>query len=253
VLLSDQQITGEKDKKPECKIFEYRGDRWSMVFTYAGNVVVAKEFGDRFKAYAATKLKAPANAEQVRTGISRILSSTAALDGTSGSFQLLCGIAVNSESVLVKTDQRAVRGMDANRSYSFIGYGETELVHYLAPLFTRTNTFTTEQAFSIGVYLAAQVEKYVRDCSGPTDAIILKPTGAIERKTHYQTSTTERFLLSLDRFVAEAASAFFDMRVPENEFEGHLDFLGKQLREIRASLPLPASAKLRYHRLKIGQ
>lgn len=234
VLCADNQITFyQSHKYYERKIYHHQGDGWAAAFTYSGNPNLMKAFNDKFPVLA-NELPAAIDVQKLRNVIEGLLLPMDATDFGDG-FNMLCGITAADKSALLKTDNRTVRGLNADRFYSYIGCGDSSVLQYLGPLLTRTESHdcTVDQAFGIGVYLIAQAKRHIDGCGGDTDAIILKEKGKIEYREPSTIYNAEQHLLLLEHFIGKVSAAFFDPRITEDEFDEILGAVCKRLKTER--------------------
>jgi hypothetical protein len=216
----------------ECKLYPHSREGLAVTFTFSGNPIVMKMFNGKFEKVLG-QLRGSIHAEDVQTLVENVLSDMDILDGE-GAIQLhmLCGVSVADppEMRLIRTEGKAVAQISG---FDYIGVEDTSLLRYLVPLVTGTHTYTADQAFGLAVLLILQAKRYVTDCGGDTDVYVMKPNGHLEVRGASSPYNTEQYLLRLETFSKKVATALFDRRVQDAEFDDALNRFLEEVRQLR--------------------
>ena len=235
VLCSDTQVTWEQfHKYYEHKITHHGEEgKWTVAFTYSGNPAVARMFDEKFQeTLALVGAKTPLDASTIQRAIETTLCLIDVLDNNPNALCLLCGIVIdNKEMRLVHTEGKIVSKVD---SHHFIGAGDSSVLRYLVPTLTmHSDQFTAWRAIHVGIYLTCQAKRYVDGCGGDTDVLTITPKGRIRLTNYYN---IEQNLLRLEFLMDRAATGLFDLTMPDEEFNDHLDRFVKAVKEERQEL-----------------
>lgn len=234
VLCADQQITfPQSHKYHECKIFKHSGKGWNVAFSYAGDPNLMKAINDKFPV-AVADIKPPIDTTKLRSVIEGLLLPMDMTDFADG-FNMLCAVQAAQQCLLLKTANRSVRGLDADRFWTYVGFGDSSVLRCFGSLLahSESGTCTVDQAYALGIYLVAQAKRYVADCGGDTDTIILRSTGEVDQRGVSSTHNVEQQLVILEYHISAVAGAFFDRRIDDKRFGKMLDDICKKLREER--------------------
>jgi hypothetical protein len=235
VLCADTQITAFPSyKKHECKLYKHVGKGWSVAFAFAGNSNLMKAFDAKF-AEGVTTIQEPFTVQKIGNRIEGVLLSMDVILNDSTGLHMVCAVAVPPVAILLKTEGQIVRGLNADRFYSFVGAGDSSVLQHLGSLLAQaeSGTCTIDQAYALGIYLVAQAKAHVPDCAGDIDIIIVRSSGEVDQRGVSVTHGVEQQLLILEHYIGKVASAFFDRRIKDVDFDKLLVSLCNKLREAR--------------------
>jgi hypothetical protein len=204
-----------------------------VAFTYSGNPSLMKMFEGKFLD-AIARLKPPLDAVTVQNLIETVLSMMDVVDSDPDGLHMLCGIVIpGKEMRLVHTERKAVRHVS---DHHYVGAGDSSVLRYLLPTLTKhSNGFAAWQAINVGVYLTLQAKRYVDGCGGDTDVLTLTPSGRIRPSEAHH---IEQDLLKLEFLMDRAATALFDLSLPDEEFKDHLNRFVEGVEEQREELKI---------------
>jgi hypothetical protein len=232
LLAADTQITfPESHKYYECKIY-YHGvaGEWATGFTFAGSPAVMKRFDSEFK-----RLMESSDKPDLKRDIRNIVEiiETALEFVEYSEITLLCGVAVFGEVKLFRTEGRTVSPV---RKYDYIGVGDSSLLRYLCPiLWDRAIEHTSKQALCLAVYSILQAKRYIEDCGGDTDVLMIYPecrTAALSSGTY----NMEQQLLRLENDISTLCDAALSPLINDALFDQNLDRFCETVKSMRQSL-----------------
>lgn len=245
VLCSDTQVTWEQfHKYYESKIRHGEAKKWTAAFTYSGNPAVNKMFHDKFEeTIELIKDRVPLNAAGIQKAVETTLDLIDVLDRDPNALNLLCEIVIPGEDMrLVHTEGKVVSRVE---SQHFIGAGDSSVIRYLAPTIAKeVSSYRVWQAINLGVYLTIQARRYVDGCGGETDVLVITPKGKICAYSLSDVYHIEQDLLKLEFLMDKAATALFDINMPDEQFQDHLKRFVKAVEDERHELKVRAEMHL---------
>lgn len=168
VLCADQQVSSVGFHKYfETKIAARDGLIEAIAFAYAGLPSLAREAREKImKVLDNRELSNEVvyeAADEVLTNMGRQYAEV--------ELQLLIGVVTVSGDgpAIIKFDGKGLHTAD---DLSFLGVGDSSLVHFLADALY-SDKMTTKEAADLGIYIVHKAEQYVDHCGGPIDVLLV--------------------------------------------------------------------------------
>lgn len=238
VLCADQEIThADRSHTKEQKIWAKQYERLGVVITGSDNWSYLQTAADRI-IKTLSGVETPVDAELMIVDTLRaVFEKDISLDSRNltdpPSIEMIIGIATGGDFRLFKTSNLAVV---PGKLVEFTGAGETLARSYLESLYLESSISkqtvqrTIEEAVIIGTYILRQVKESAYGCGGPTDLVVLRPSGEVETCTvAYLDSIFEGVKIPLRRLLL----AYADINQPDEKFEEEMEWVICALRSRR--------------------
>ena len=238
VLGADTQITWPGNHKYyENKIFLHgeggSNDPWSIAFTYAGNPNLAKSFHGKFVA-ATPLIPRPVTAQKLQEAVEAVLSLFT-FDSDQNYLQMIGGLVAEGEVRLIETTGAVVNPVPR---VATIGVGDSSVLRFLKPLIA-DKAFSVRPAVNAAIALVLQAKRYVDQCGGDTNVVVLRPKRLYEEIDAGRIYRAEQTFLRLEKHIQAVAAALFDKRVEDAEFDAILSKLMEELKHEHEQAQIP--------------
>lgn len=238
VLFADQEITHiDGSRTKEQKIWTKQYEQLGVVITGSDNWPYLQSTADKIvRTLSGCETLEDAELMIVDT-IRTVFEKDISLDSRNltepPSFEMIIGIAAEGNFRLLKTSNLAVH---PGKLAEFIGAGETLARSYLDSLYLKSSISkqtvnrSVEEAVVAGSYILRQVKESAYGCGGPTDAVVLRPSGEVEPATvAYLDSVFENAKIPMRRLLL----AYANFNDSDEKFEEELAWVVSAIRSRR--------------------
>jgi hypothetical protein len=233
VVCADTQITWQRHKDYERKVYHLSGIDWTMASVYAGNPHLMKSFFVKFvELVNARPYGNAATIKEMSEIVGTALCFFDELDTDSTALNLLIGFVVPSKEIgLFRTEGKVISSVLS--SFDYVGYGDSSVVRYLSRIMAdKQEWLNINQALRVGTYWVLQAKRYIEDCGGDTDAFVLGWDGRMQTRST-MTYNWEQHFLGLENDLSKVIKTLGKESAKDDEFEQRLATLCSHLRDQR--------------------